>query len=484
MEINANYRYVDNKAAFSVEPIFGSDAVAIMLATSNDYAPYASVMIQSIKENADKDRNYDIVVVGNLFDSIKKPLEGMVEKNIAIRVVDINPLLDNIDLFILSTKHHFTVETYYRFFIPQLFHQYEKVLYLDVDMVVFRDVAELFDTDMGDNWWAVTRERCIDILGFIPDTWVEKELFPYLKKTLKMDSVFDYFQGGVMIWNVRQCIKDRVHEQLIDRLSEIKTPKVMDQCVMSSLANGRHLHWLHGKWNATWCIFLWTEGSETTAYKEVMHHLDDPYIIHFNSYIKPWDEPNRPNANKFWPYARKTPFYETILLNMLFHKIAKDGICGTEGAHAQEIKKYKSKVKKYQILQTLTFGMIKSFRRRRKYYQDKIKQLSEHQAASKHSSFLRKLKKTNRAIMRPLERFLKKTNRMVFRPLENLVRFLRGKPMKPAHTVNVGTNPLEEMVMNHSVETATDRQNQELSEHVDLQDQSTQDSMCSEKKSA
>jgi len=358
-----------SKAAASLGPVFGKGAVAIMLATDNNYAPYASVMIQSIKDNASKERSYDIVVVGSLSDKNKKLLELMAEKNIVIRVVNINPFLAGMDLSLFTITYHFTIETYYRFFIPRLFQQYEKVLYLDVDMVALRDVAELFDTDMGSNWWAVTREQVISFWESTPDAFVADEFIPYIKKMLKMDSVLDYFQAGVMIWNVKQCIKDKVYEQLIDRLKEIRSPIYVDQCVMNSLANGRYIHWLSGNWNVAWNVPRhWIGATGSEAHKTAMRYFGNPFIIHFAGNIKPWNELHHLDADKFWQYARKTPFYETVLFRDLFRGAMKVN---------QEIENYERKAKKYRILKVLTFDVIKLFSRRENLYRDKIRRLKE-----------------------------------------------------------------------------------------------------------
>ena len=418
---------MDITEGVSLEPAFGKDAVAIMLATDDNYAPYASVMLQSIKENASKDRNYDIVVVGNLSDNNKRLLEGMKEKNIAVRAVDMRPLLKDIDLSIFSVTLHFSIETYYRFFIPRLFHQYEKVLYLDVDMVTLRDVAELFDTDTGDNWWVATKDISVN-LGYTLGTWINKRFLPYLKETLKMGSVSDYFQAGVMVWNIRQCIKDKVSEQLVEQMRKIGTPMYADQCIMNSLANGKHIHWIPCNWNVLWLTEYWTcDGMEPEIYKTAMSYYNDPYIVHYCSDIKPWNEPHRLHADKFWQYARKTPFYEVMLLKALLKMASAKGI---KENIDQEIIRCKRKVRQYRILQALTFGTVKSFQRGKRRYRDKIKQLSGHVTTSRRSTFHQKIKKFNRVAMRPLENFL---------------RHIQGKTTKNAYA-----KPIES---NHSVET-------------------------------
>ena len=359
--------YSTQKGGAALDPVFGKGAVTIMLATDNNYAFFAGVMIQSVKDNADPNRCYDIVVVGNLSGDKKRLLETMADKNISIRVVDMNPFLHDIDSSIFAVNGYFTIETYYRFFIPRLFYKYEKVLYLDVDMVVLRDVAQLYDADIGNNWWGVTRERRIEVCGFKRGTFWESKFIPYLKETLKMDSAFNYFQAGVMIWNVKQCIKDNVCEQLIDRLKEIGAPRYVDQCVMNSLANGKHIHWLPGNWNVLWDVpFNWVEGMESEGFKTAMHLLDNPFIIHFASVIKPWDQPYRLNADKFWQYARRTPFYELILLRKETKKMRE-----------REVARCKRKARQYEILNLLTLESIKSFRRRRSRYRSRIKLLDQ-----------------------------------------------------------------------------------------------------------
>ena len=44
---------------------------------------------------------------------------------------------------------------------------------------------------------------------------------------------------------------------------------------------------------------------------------DLPYsVLHFTTGVKPWNNPTMPLSDKFWKYARNTPFYEQILYKM------------------------------------------------------------------------------------------------------------------------------------------------------------------------
>ena len=49
----------------------------------------------------------------------------------------------------LRESLHLSIETYYRLFIPLILPQYEKVLYLDSDMIILADVADLYNENIS-----------------------------------------------------------------------------------------------------------------------------------------------------------------------------------------------------------------------------------------------------------------------------------------------------------------------------------------------
>ncbi|MCL2439635.1 MAG: glycosyltransferase family 8 protein [Alphaproteobacteria bacterium] len=325
-----NFTTKIKNSSMTLEPAFGKNAVAIMMAADENYAPIAGVMLKSIIDLADKNRNYDITIIGKISEKKTKILMSMARQNIAVRVVDIKPLLKDFDFSVFKTRRHFTIEAYYRFFIPKLFSKYEKVLYLDVDMIAFRDVAELYDTEIGGNWWAASKEAVIQIMvKKSSHSSDDVALIEYLKNTLNMDN-FDYFNSGVMLWNIRQCVKNDVCERLVERLAEIKTPLWVDQCVMNSLANGKNIHWLSNRWNAEWhSEHIVEKGSE--AHREISSLIDNAFILHFTSGAKPWNNLNRPRAEIFWQHACQNPFFAMIMGKHVEHKLmgAKTGQNGS-----------------------------------------------------------------------------------------------------------------------------------------------------------
>lgn len=55
----------------------------------------------------------------------------------------------------------FTMSIFYRLFIPNLFPQYDKAVYLDADTIICTDIAKLYNTEIGDNMFASVPDMSI-----------------------------------------------------------------------------------------------------------------------------------------------------------------------------------------------------------------------------------------------------------------------------------------------------------------------------------
>ena len=67
--------------------------------------------------------------------------------NVNLGFCDVSQVIEKYNL--TTNNPHISVETYYRFLIQDLLPYYDKVLYLDSDLIIRGDVSELFATDLG-----------------------------------------------------------------------------------------------------------------------------------------------------------------------------------------------------------------------------------------------------------------------------------------------------------------------------------------------
>nr|QGT50169.1 hypothetical protein Helico6505_0010 [uncultured Helicobacter sp.] len=124
----------------------------------------------------------------------------MQNTNLSIYFIDIRPKLASYDTSLFTLNYYLTIEAYYRLFIPQIFQTFEKVLYVDCDITFRKDIAELYHTNMEDFLVAAVRD-----VGLILNVQVrELEMYrTYIYETLQLSDASDYFNSGLMLFNLR-----------------------------------------------------------------------------------------------------------------------------------------------------------------------------------------------------------------------------------------------------------------------------------------
>lgn len=301
-----------------LSPAFSKNNVAICLSTDQRYVPYLCVTIQSIIEQASAEYNYDIVVLyQQLSGCVQETILSMENSNVSIRLVSVDKFMEQRfhDMFV--TKAYYALPTYYRFFIPQIFGGYNKVLYLDCDLVALKDVQELFSIDLGESLIGAVRD-----LGVTQQINAIRGWKEYFVDELKICDLTGIFQAGVLVFNTEEMRNYNLLQRCIEVLEELPHPRVQDQCVLNAVCQGR-VRYLDYRWNVMWNLPFLAENLQ----EELGHKLygvynsgcEAPFILHYASSIKPWREPQRELATYFWQIARRSPYYEAILYSDIIH---------------------------------------------------------------------------------------------------------------------------------------------------------------------
>ena len=266
-----------------------NNEIPIFFSTDDNYAPYLDVAIASLIENASKEYKYRIVILHTgLLQETVDALRHNERAGFAIELVDISDELKNIKSR-FKNVYHFSIVTYYRLFIASLFPQYDKIIYLDCDLVVLGDISELYHTDIGDN-----------ILGAAPEQFVQntKEFRRYAKRALGLDPD-EYVNAGVLVINLKEFRKNDIEKKFIELITKYDFDLLdPDQAYLNYLCQGR-IYVLPNGWNKE-PMPLDCEGKKN--------------IVHYALYKKPWQYDDVMYGKYFWKYAESSPFYELILL--------------------------------------------------------------------------------------------------------------------------------------------------------------------------
>ena len=303
------------KQVQSTKPAFSEHNVAIALASNDYFIPYCATLLHSLAMHANPQKNYDILLLSQDVSEINvKRLQALLHPwtNISLRVIDPSVLIDQYTFFV---RGHFSKETYYRLVLPELLPHYDKILYLDSDMIVKRDVAELYEESVGGELLAA----CLDADTAGLYNGYQKDRKKYTDEVLKLKEPYTYFQAGVLLLNLEEFRKTYTTKQILD-FAVSENWQLLDQDILNELCEGR-VKFLSMNWNVM-VDYAGVRISEIIPLAprnlNLMYHeaRKSPYIIHYAGAQKPWFEPAMDFGDEFWKYARDTVYYEIMLYRM------------------------------------------------------------------------------------------------------------------------------------------------------------------------
>ena len=261
--------------------------IPIFFSTDDNYIPFLDIALSSLIDNASKQYNYRLIVLNTGLDPANVEKVKRNERDgFRIDFIDISDELENIKSR-FKNVYHFSIVTYYRLFIASLFPEYDKAIYLDCDLVVLGDVAELYFTKLGDN-----------ILGAAPEEFVQntKEFRFYAENAVGVDPD-GYVNAGVLLMNLKAFRLNRIEDKFVDLITRYEFDLLdPDQAYLNYLCDGK-IYVLPNGWNKE-PMPISCEGKKN--------------IVHYALYKKPWQYDDVMDGEYFWQYAKESPFYDCI----------------------------------------------------------------------------------------------------------------------------------------------------------------------------
>lgn len=266
--------------------------IQICLSADSAYAQHLGVTITSILKNAKKsDELFFYILDGGLSEIDKSRILGLNKfKNFTIEFIPINkedfincPLVGN----------HITIATYYRFMIPTLLPDLDKVLYLDCDMVIEDTLSELFAENIDGYWLAGVED-----LGYYRH-----------RRILGRETESFYVNAGLLLINLNKWREDNIEEKLFKFAEENKDILVhQDQDVINMVLNKKSKP-LAYKWNVQDSFYRAPDRNIHPNAKLFKVAARNPSIVHYTGCIKPWNEYFfLPGAIRYLKYLKYTPW--------------------------------------------------------------------------------------------------------------------------------------------------------------------------------
>ena len=265
--------------------------IPIFFTIDGSYAPFLAVALNSAIKNSDPQRNYKAIVLYQDLgaDNISR-LQALQTENFKIELMPIRANMEALDDRMSNRLRcdYFTLTIYFRLFIPSMFPQYDKGIYIDSDVVLTDDIAKLFDIDIGENYIGACNDLSI---ADIPP------LVAYTEKAVGVNAK-EYINSGVLLMNLKKMRDDDLEGHFLSLLNKYHFDSIApDQDYLNAMCNGK-IYYLEEKWD--------------TMPNDAKPMLTETSLIHYNLFSKPWCYDGIQYEEQFWNYARDCGFIDEI----------------------------------------------------------------------------------------------------------------------------------------------------------------------------
>lgn len=265
--------------------------IPIFFTIDDSYAPFLAVALNSAIKNSDPQSNYKAIVLYQDLgaDNISR-LQSLQTENFKIELMPIRANMEALDDRMSNRLRcdYFTLTIYFRLFIPSMFPQYDKGIYIDSDVVLTDDIAKLFDIDIGENYIGACNDLSI---ADIPP------LVAYTEKAVGVNAK-EYINSGVLLMNLKKMRDDDLEGHFLALLNKYHFDSIApDQDYLNAMCNGK-IYYLEEKWD--------------TMPNDAKPMLTETSLIHYNLFSKPWCYDGIQYEEQFWNYAQDCGFIDEI----------------------------------------------------------------------------------------------------------------------------------------------------------------------------
>lgn len=263
----------------------------IAYVTNNHFCRYLIVSLESLLLNNNQENLNIYIFFLHLSQKNQHHLRKTTEKynsNIELITVDRHELPQ------LVLKHHFTIETYIRLIIHKHL-DVERILYLDVDTLIIGNLNSFYNENFKNYLFCAVENK-----GITNDK----------KNQLGMSKDMSYFNGGVMLLNLKRIKEVDFFEKVVDFiLNNAEIIDFADQDGMNAIIKGKYKNVSH-------------------IYNQLTYQKYErkPKIIHYaGGKSKPFMKSSR---NKFhfvyFKYYKKTVLYRPVIseFSFIIHSLA------------------------------------------------------------------------------------------------------------------------------------------------------------------
>ena len=264
--------------------------VVIAYITDDNYVMPTIVSITSAIMNKNENSIYKIYIIGvSVNNENKKILNEFIAKNINDKIY-IEILHFNQHYNFDDTHPYVTSAAIFKFDIANILSDYDKVLYIDCDTIILKDLTELFNIDINEYYAAAVKDY---------------HVMKYAEKL----GLKNYFNSGVMLLNSKLLRENNIKELLLDYKINKDRCHFMDQDCFNFIFNNK-VKFIHPKYNYIIDTIQKIDSKVLSEFYEA--DINEPVVIMHLAGPKPFskDMPYIDYFYDFYQYYQYTDYFK------------------------------------------------------------------------------------------------------------------------------------------------------------------------------
>ncbi|RZJ82727.1 MAG: glycosyltransferase family 8 protein, partial [Chryseobacterium sp.] len=188
--------------------------ISILTVTDNHYLILLAALVKSIESHHVSGEMIDLYIVGDRIsarniEKFNKSFDLSKINIIWCRMKDVIPK----DLIMPTDRTSYPLNIYMRLFFPWIVKkEVDRILYLDVDMIVLDDISKLYYSDLGDHIIGAVQDP--KIITF-DNEWGGIRNY----KVLGFDAKTSYFNTGLLLIDVQKWNAAEISQKVVDCIS-------------------------------------------------------------------------------------------------------------------------------------------------------------------------------------------------------------------------------------------------------------------------
>ena len=288
--------------------------ICLCLISDDNYAMYTGIALTSLKINKKPSNDYLVYILSDgISVENRNRLSALHDDRFRIEIVEVSEF-DSIKKDMYIDHIPATPTALYKFRIMDILSE-NKVLYVDGDVLFYKDVEEIFDYDLKDSYAAV-----------IPELIGNNEVPLHCSRIGKDCCV--YFNSGLMLLNLDKCRREGISDRLIDyRKNGINY--FMDQDAFNVVFGNEVVYF------PTYYFTLYSELLDKKNYSKYgsscrQEIINKTIIMHLYTKNKPWVKKQKFITKQYLHYHKQSPFsdieirpnsYTNQVYNILYDKL-------------------------------------------------------------------------------------------------------------------------------------------------------------------